>query len=462
MANVIFKVGTREKYDTLITKDSNTLYFLYDVLELYRGSELYGTGKTATDKVAGLMSPEDKAKLDNLIAAGVKNITILNGGIQIEDGEDGGIAIGLKLSSLEGNALRIEADGLFSPVVSAPVVPEFELEKVNAVSGFSATYRLKRIYGAEVSYVGDEINIPKDMMLQSGQLQTVVIADQPYSGAQIGDPYLDLVLNTDSENHVYIPVKGLVDVYVPGAGIAITDGTVSLKLDEENANGLVINENGLALKFASKDNAGAMSAVDKQALDSLPYMYEKRAYEVVGAPYRAVVDYRDKEIRVMCAADTEWTLHSVGANGDPNKYYIGVRAYAPSDEVVSFKEDLAETINDQTMYTFDGEFAGVDQYGRKYSVVWLPVASYDASTDSWSYYGANSGARFIGWYYSVEWYNASGDKIASDRIRINLSNESCHAKIEPYYMYNYAPSSDVAELRYSITAIEQSCTWGAM
>jgi len=51
----------------------------------------------------------------------------------------------------------------------------------------------------------------------------------------------------------------------------------------------------------------------------------------------------------MCPADTQWALQQSGANADPNSYYIGFKAYAPNDDVVSFKEDLAETINDDTM-----------------------------------------------------------------------------------------------------------------
>jgi len=115
-------------------------------------------------------------------------------------------------------------------------------------------------------------------------------------------------------------------------------------------------------------------------------------------------------------------------------YYIGLKAYAPDDSIYSFKEDLAEIISDQTMYYFENnDFAGIDENGRKYSIVWLPVALYDGQ--SWTYYGASSSSkRYIGWYYSVEWYNEDGLKVASDTIRVNLSNEDCHNIVEPYYM----------------------------
>lgn len=158
-------------------------------------------------------------------------------------------------------------------------------------------------------------------------------------------------------------------------------------------------------------------------------------YEVSSKPTGTLVNYRDKEIRVMCPTNTKWELQNSGENADKTMYYIGFKAYAPVN-AVSFKEDLAEAIADDTMYYFEGnDFAGIDKYGRKYSVVWLPAAKYDSETGTWAYYGEKSSTnKYIGWYYSVEWYDADGKKIGSDTIRINLSNEGCHNTIEPYYM----------------------------
>lgn len=159
-------------------------------------------------------------------------------------------------------------------------------------------------------------------------------------------------------------------------------------------------------------------------------IFDKAKYEISHKPVSTLVDYRDKEIRVMCPVDTEFTLQNSGEGADKSVYYIGFKAYAPAD-AVSFKEDLKKTIEDPEMYYFEGnDFAGIDAYGRKYSIVWLPVARYDEATSTWTYYGKNSSAgKYIGWYYSVEWYDADGVKIASDTIRINLANEACFNSI---------------------------------
>jgi hypothetical protein len=163
---------------------------------------------------------------------------------------------------------------------------------------------------------------------------------------------------------------------------------------------------------------------------------KKIKYEVTHKPAGTLVDYRDKEIRIMCPADTKFELQNSGEGADANKYYIGLKAYAP-EGAVSFKEDIAEIVTDDTMYFFEGnDFAGIDAYGRKYSIMWLPVAEF--VDGAWTYYGAKSNtAKYLGWHYSVEWYGADGKKIGTDCIKINLSNEACHNAIEPFYMSKY-------------------------
>lgn len=460
MANVIFKVGTLDQYIALESRNVNTLYWLTDVQRIYRGDTLFASGANATTEMAGLLSPEDKAKLDAITADGNSvDLSALDASIRISDGK-----IGVQLSAVDGNILELKGDGLFAAIPAIPVVPSYEIEKQDAASdGYAATYKLKCVSGEDVIYVGDEINIPKDMVLQSGSMQTAIMDGVPYEGAKVGDPYIDLVLSDANSTHIYVPVAGIVDVYVAGKGIEIVDGTVSVKINESNANGLFVDENGVGMNLATVEKAGAMSAVDKMVLASLPSVYEKIEYKIVHAPEGTIVDYRDKEIRIMCPADTEWHLQNVGKEGNDNLFYVALYAYAPNDNIVGFKEDLAETITDETMYDFNSDFSGIDEFGRKYSVVWLPVASYDENTDSWTYYGSMSGnSKYIGWHYSVDWYDASGVKVDADMIRINLSNEDCHNNIQPYYMNDYAETDEVEALKASISDLEATFSWGDM
>lgn len=79
-------------------------------------------------------------------------------------------------------------------------------------TGYLTTYDIYQ--GGDV--VGS-INIPKDFLVKSAALSTVTSANVPYSGAQVGDKYIDFVINvkegTATNDHVYLPVNDLVDVY---------------------------------------------------------------------------------------------------------------------------------------------------------------------------------------------------------------------------------------------------------
>lgn len=277
MANVIFRTGTKAQYDALETKNSSTLYWLHDVLELYKGDELYGKGAEATTLASGLMSAADKQKLDSLTTGTALSLTPVDASIVITDTEDGKL-IGVQISKEEGNAVQILQDGLFVPVATVAIVPEYVIERQEvAEDGYSASYKLKRINGEEITYVGDVINIPRDIVLQSGSMKTITEENQPYEGAVIGDPYIDLVLNDEAGSHIYIPVKGLVDNYVSGDGIEIVDNTVAVKIDSANANGLVLGTDGIGLNLATDTVAGAMSPEHKILLDTLPDVYATKS-----------------------------------------------------------------------------------------------------------------------------------------------------------------------------------------
>jgi hypothetical protein len=204
-----------------------------------------------------------------------------------------------------------------------------------------------------------------------------------------------------------------------------------------------------------------MSKEDKLILDSIPYVYEARKYDISNTPAGTLVDYRDHEIRIMCPKDVEFTKQNVGANGNPNMYYMTFKAYAPN-EAVSFKEGDRGVIIDE-MHTFDGPASGIDEFGRKYSVCWLALAMFDASTNTWNYFGNRSTeSKYIGWDYVAEWYDNDGRRIGFDSVRINLSNEDCHYVLKPYYMNEVITSTEAEEIRTTVAEMEESFSWGDM
>lgn len=65
-----FFTDDKNKYDALVQKDSLALYFIEDTKTgykaLYKGNNLIAVGSDATSTVAGLMSVDDKKKLDTI------------------------------------------------------------------------------------------------------------------------------------------------------------------------------------------------------------------------------------------------------------------------------------------------------------------------------------------------------------------------------------------------------------
>ena len=257
-----FFTDDKRKYDVLLQKDPLALYFIEDAetgyRALYKGDNLIAVGSNASSMAAGLMSSADKQALDKLVASqSGAEFTPIDGTISITDGEDGKKNIAVAISSKDGNILTAVDGGLFVPSVS---VPEYSIEKQEIPNdGFVATYKLKKTENGESTYVGDSVDVPKDKVLQSAILKTVETADTPYDGAKVGDKYIDMAFNDESQSHIYVPL-----------GDIGGDVSAEIKIDSTNANGLsYVDGTGLSLSLASADSNGAMSKEMFTAVDGL-------------------------------------------------------------------------------------------------------------------------------------------------------------------------------------------------
>ena len=190
-------------------------------------------------------------------------------------------------------------------------------------------------------------------------------------------------------------------------------------------------EGQIATKANAKDVTNLEVEVGKKAnAEDVAVKYEEVKYEIADVPVGTLVKINDSEIRIMCPKDSVFTKQAVGSGGNPNCYYATFKTYVYDDKIVGYKEHLGDQVDEEILTDLQ-----TDKYGRRYQPSWLALAQYDEATDTWTYYGAAStGNKYIGWDYRIDWYDANGVIIASDSIRINLSNEDCHSNIEPYYM----------------------------
>ena len=145
--------------------------------------------------------------------------------------------IGVAISADEGNALSLAANGL---KVTIPEIPEYSLKKLDAATaGMSASYQLTK----DGAGIGAVIDIPKDMMVKSGSVQTYEAGSLPAGVTEAGT-YIVLVLNDTAETKLYINVGNLIEYVTSGSAegdmvfinidpqthkvtATITDGTVT-------------------------------------------------------------------------------------------------------------------------------------------------------------------------------------------------------------------------------------------
>jgi hypothetical protein len=192
-----------------------------------------------------------------------------------------------RLKHLQSLATRTKA--LFD-ALDEEVVKSVEVSKdTTATTGYAASYTIS-VNGTALD---TKINIPKDFLVKSATLETVSTADVPYSGAQVGDKYIDFVINakdaSETAEHIYLPVNDLVDVYTAGNGLALSNGQFSVVVDSTNANGLSVGANGLAMAAVTASTAGsggtngAMLATDKEKLDGISVQANKTTVTVEGS-----------------------------------------------------------------------------------------------------------------------------------------------------------------------------------
>lgn len=196
-------------------------------------------------------------------------------------------------------------------------VPEYTIEKLNqAETGYASSYVLKK----DDFQVGSTINIPKDMVVSSGEVKTVTTANVPYQGAQVGDKYIDLTIANSSSQHIYIPVKDLVDVYQAGNGISIdASNYISVKIDSVNANGLATTTAGLKLDTVTTTTNGAMLATDKVKLDSINGNYWGSQTLSTAASYATTPEFQNVTINGDSTATQASTDHCVMVYDTTNK-----------------------------------------------------------------------------------------------------------------------------------------------
>ena len=198
--NVKFLKGTQEAYNALKTAnklDANTFYYV--------GNNKFFLGEIELDN-------EDVKSTINALAAVATSGAAGDVSIADEDGLFEASTVEAALAELAGAIDTLESDSAVT---------------VENVTADQSTYA--GVY--EISQGGTligTINIPKDMVVSSGQVKVVETANTPYQGAAVGDSYIELTLANATNDKIYIPANALVE-YVSGG--TATDGMITTSVN---------------------------------------------------------------------------------------------------------------------------------------------------------------------------------------------------------------------------------------
>ena len=175
-------------------------------------------------------------------------LAIANAKVSSVSASDNSITVGgtateptvkVAISADDGNALSLAADGL-KVTIPEVTVPEYSIKKLDtATAGMSSSYQLTK----DGTGIGAIIDIPKDMVVKSGSVQTYEAGSLPAGVTEAGT-YIVLVLNDAEETKLYINVGNLIEYVTSGSAAGdmvfvnidpqthkvtatITDGTIT-------------------------------------------------------------------------------------------------------------------------------------------------------------------------------------------------------------------------------------------
>ena len=248
--------------------------------------------------------------------------------------------IGVQLSKGEGNALTLEADGL-KVLVPKVTHPEYSIVADSNPGAFSAVYHLTK-NGANV---GSAINIPKDMVVSSGSVETFVGGNLP-SGVKEPGTYIVLTLANATSDKLYIKVDDLIEYVTGGSGendaiqinvtsdthkvsASVKDGSLTLAM-LSSAVQASLNKADSAVQSVAEGTANGTISVD--GANVAVHGLQDGAYATVESLNNTAQGYATAVKTELIGTDTDEASAST---------FVGVKKYADSVSSTAKSEAIA-------------------------------------------------------------------------------------------------------------------------
>jgi hypothetical protein len=124
-----------------------------------------------------------------------------------------GVSVGANKVEASNNNGSIKIDGV-DTVVYTPATP-IDYTVTITEDATDSTIAKRYIFTQRGAEIG-RIDLAKELVVTSGSVKEVTEAGKPYTGAAVGDKYIELVI-ANQETPIYVPAKDLVDIYTPQA-----------------------------------------------------------------------------------------------------------------------------------------------------------------------------------------------------------------------------------------------------
>ena len=248
--------------------------------------------------------------------------------------------VGVQLSKDEGNALTLEADGL-KVLVPEVTHPEYSIVADSNPGAFSAVYHLTK----DGANVGSAINIPKDMVVQSGNVQTFESGALP-SGVTTPGTYIVLTLANATSDKLYIKVDDLIEYVTGGSGendaiqinvtsdthkvsASVKDGSLTLAM-LSSAVQASLNKADSAVQSVAEGTANGTISVD--GANVAVHGLQDGAYATVTSLNNTAQGYATAVKTELIGTDTDEASAST---------FVGVKKYADSVSSTAKSEAIA-------------------------------------------------------------------------------------------------------------------------
>lgn len=275
MALVKFMTGSSTAFNNLATKDENTLYFLNDIKQLYKGAELYCKSFeiVATRPLTGV-----KGIL--YVETSTKKLITWNGST-FEEVLNASVIIDSTVTSASANAVSSKAvydfviseiakltGGSSNAFVTSIVADNENIGKLTVQKGTESTIVQVNLNGLAQTPTYDsetrkitfpvvgsetpvEINLGKDLVVTNGD----------YNATS-----KEIILTLSSGGTINIPVGDLVDIYTASADVS---GAVQLSITNNEIKGTVLVDNTTIKVNGGKIYADFSSLVTNETFNAL-------------------------------------------------------------------------------------------------------------------------------------------------------------------------------------------------